>query len=177
MKTYFKLKYNLIRALLYLFILPKKGYGVEIGVWKGRNAKMLYYLTRPKELVLIDPYISKLCHAIYQPVASQWEMDRMCDKVYLWTIPKEGVWLWVTPSKRAAINIFECPDWIYIDGNHFDVYNDLTNWYNNVREGGIIMGDDYGNRGYPKVKEDVDRFCKERGLKLHKLHFQYWFKK
>ena len=176
MKTYFKLKYNLIRALLYLFILPKKGYGVEIGVWKGRNAKMLYYLTRPKELVLIDPYISVLCHAIYQPVASQLEMDKMYWRVVAWC-NKRKVLIYRRTSKCESETIHLDFNWAYIDGNHFDVYNDLTNWYPHIKEGGIIMGDDYGNKGYPKVKEDVDRFCEERGLKLHKLHFQYWFKK
>ena len=176
MMLYFVIKYNLIRALLYLFVLPKKGYGVEIGVWKGFNAKMLYYLTSPEGMVLVDPYISVLCHAIYQPVASQAEMDKMYFKVLHWC-NKKKILIYRRTSKCVSETIHLTFDWAYIDGNHFDVYNDLIRWYKNVREGGIIMGDDYGNKGYPKVKEDVDRFCKEKGLKLHKLHFQYWFKK
>ena len=177
MMLYFAFKYNLIRALLYLFVLPKKGYGVEIGVWKGWNAKMLYYLTRPEELVLIDPYKSDLCHAVYQPVASQTEMNKMYRRVVAWSRYKPVLIYRETSEDMSGYTYAGGLDWIYIDGNHFDVYNDLTNWYENVKKGGIIMGDDYGCKGYPKVKENVDRFCKERGIKLHKLHFQYWFKK
>lgn len=173
---YFKIKYNFIRALLYLFILPKKGYGVEIGVWRGWNAKMLYYLTRPNELVLIDPYDPSFCDEVYEPVHSQEEMGSMFSRVCRWERSKRNVCIYRVTSKEASFFIYTGGlDWVYIDGDHFDVYNDLTQWYSNVREGGIIMGDDYDNKGYPKIKEDVDRFCKERGLKLHKFHFQFWF--
>jgi len=175
MMVYFAIKYNLIRAILYLILFKKRGYGVEIGVWKGWNAKMIYYLTRPKELVLIDPYSSLLCNEVYQPIYSQLKMDRMFEKVLRWSTNK-FVLLYRETSKEMSHYTYEL-DWIYIDGNHFDVYNDLTIWYDKVKEGGIIMGDDYGNKGYPLVREDVDRFCKERGLKLNKFHFQYWFKK
>lgn len=173
---YFKIKYNLIRALLYLFILPKKGCGVEIGVWEGWNAKMLYYLARPYRLVLIDPYDRELCDEVYHPAYPQGEYDKMYRRVRKWERPKKNVGLYRGTSKEASFWI-GAKDWAYVDGDHSDVYNDLTRWYDNLREGGIIMGDDYDNKSYPLVKEDVDRFCKERGLKLHRLHFQFWFKK
>lgn len=177
MMLYFAFKYNLIRAILYLRLFKKRGYGAEIGVWKGWNAKLIYYLTRPKELVLIDPYAAHLCNAVYQPVPSQEEMDKMYNVVRDWTVAKP-ILLFREPSEDMSRYIYTGKlDWIYIDGDHFNVYQDLSLWYDNIKTGGIIMGDDYGVKGYPKVKEDVDRFCSERGLKLHKLHFQYWFKK
>ena len=177
MMVYFAIKYNLIRAILYLILFKKRGYGIEIGVWKGWNAKMLYRLTRPKELGLIDPYVSSFCNEVYQPVYSQLKMDKMFEKVLRWTSDKP-VLLYRRTSRGMCERVYpHTLDWIYIDGDHFDVYNDLTIWYNKVKQGGIIMGDDYDNKGYPLVKKGVDRFCTERGLKLHKFHFQYWFKK
>ena len=173
---YFILKYNLIRALLYLFIFPKNGYGVEIGVWRGRNAKMLYYFARPNELTLVDPYESGLCDEVYQPVYPQDQMDKMYFKVMHWC-NKKGVLIYRRTSGFMSKYLGHYFDWVYIDGDHSDVYNDLNCWYHNLKDGGIIMGDDYGNKGYPLVKEDVDRFCKEKGIKLHRLHFQFWFKK
>ena len=67
-------------------------------------------------------------------------------------------------------------DWIYIDADHEDLYNDLTNWYDNIKEGGIIMGDDYGNE-YPQIEVDLKRFCEERNLKYKTFHYQWWLKK
>ena len=38
-------------------------------------------------------------------------------------------------------------DWLYIDALHTKeaLYNDLTMWWNKVRPGGLISGDDYGD--------------------------------
>jgi len=174
MMLYFSIKYNLIRAVLYIILFKKRGYGAEIGVWKGWNAKMIYHLTKPEEFILIDPYHSFSCDGVYPP---QSEMDGIFARLLDWAFDKPILVYRKTSKEMSAYTYCGGLDWIYIDGNHFDVYNDLTNWYDNVKEGGIIMGDDYGNKGYPLVKKDVDKFCEERGIKLHKFHFQWWFKR
>lgn len=175
---YFKIKYNLIRAVLFFLLFKRKGYGVELGVWKGLSAKMIYYLTKPDEFILVDPYKVELCNEVYTKILPQHIFDKMYEKVYRWVFNRTNVLLYRNTSKQIAEYIFTGGlDWIYIDADHFDVYNDLTNWYPHIKKGGIIMGDDYGCKGYPKVKKDVDRFCKERGIKLNKFHFQFWFKK
>lgn len=175
---YFKIKYNLIRAILFLLILPKRGFVAEVGVWKGVSAKMLYYLTLPQQLRLVDPYQADLCDEVYQKRLPDYELNYMYLRVKKWSENKRITFHKMT-SKEASDLVDETRHllhYVYLDGDHFDVYNDLNNWIRNVRKGGIIMGDDYGNKGYPKVKQDVDRFCKERGIKLKHFHYQFWFK-
>jgi len=176
MRLYFHLKYNLIRALLFLILFSKKGYGAEIGVWEGFGAKLIYNLSRPRQLHLIDPYEAKRCDKVYSDKIP--DMDKMYEKVKEWSKNKY-ITLHRDTSQNVAKKIDELKHWldfVYIDGDHFDVYNDLTYWYDNVKPNGIIMGDDYGVKGYPQIKKDVDRFCKEREIKLHHIHFQFWFR-
>ena len=164
----FKIKYYLARIFLYLFVLPKNSHGAEIGVRKGGNAKLLYYLTAPKELCLVDNYNETNLY-------SKQESNLMHDSVLLWACCKD-VFLYRETSKKCSQRILWNLDWIYIDSDHMDLYNDLTYWYDNVKTGGIFMGDDYGT-AYPQVKKDLNKFCKEKNIKLKTLHYQWWFRK
>jgi len=64
-------------------------------------------------------------------------------------------------------------DLIYVDASHEeeDVYQDLTDYIECLRPGGILFGDDYGWDG---VRLAVDRFVKEQGFKLQFLEDK-WF--
>jgi len=164
----FRIKYYFVRILLYLFILPKGAYCMELGVRKGGNAKLLYYTTRPDEMVLVDSYKEN-------DLYTQEEIESMYNKVMKW-IKGKYVILERTTSKEASTWIYAGGlDWIYIDADHWDLYNDLTYWYLNMREGGVIMGDDYCDE-FPEIKTDLDKFCEERGIKYKTLHCQWWFK-
>ena len=166
-KTKFKIVYYSTRILLYLFVLPKKSYGAEIGVRWGGNAKLLYYLTRPKELILVDSYEEYHIH-------SRQAIKRMYSGVIEW-LDDKPVYLLMIASHLASWRVGKL-DWVYIDADHTDLYNDLSCWYGNVNNGGIVMGDDYGS-AYPEIKTALDRFCKERNLKYKTLHYQWWLRK
>ena len=172
-KIKFKIIYYSTRILLYLFVLPKKSYGAEIGVRWGGNAKLLYYLTRPMELILVDSYEELEIH-------SPEVIKGMIDRVQKW-VRNRNILLYKESSKETSTWYFEYRgfsflDWVYIDADHEDLYNDLTYWYDNLCDGGIIMGDDYGS-AYPQIKVDLKRFCTERNLKYKTLHYQWWLKK
>ena len=114
----FKVKYYLARIYLYLFILPKRATGVEVGVYKGSNAKLLYYLTKPKMLWLIDSY--------KESKYTQAETNKIIETVREW-IKGKYIFLLLGTSEKFSKNIYnDCIDWIYIDGDHFDLYNDLN---------------------------------------------------
>lgn len=162
----FGIKRNLSRLFLYFFILPGKAFGVEIGVWRGNNAKLLYAAANPNILVLVDPYLESF--------RKLEERKEAYERVKRWTEGRRA--LVVRLKSEIASDYFKNIDWIYIDGDHKDLYSDLLYWYHNVRPGGIICGDDYSD-AFPEVKEDVKLFCQENGLKLHTLHYQWWFKK
>lgn len=57
-------------------------------------------------------------------------------------------------------------DYLYIDADHhYDaVLADLDAWVPHVRPGGVIAGDDYGNRSFPGVRQAWDDFGRAHGL-------------
>lgn len=61
-------------------------------------------------------------------------------------------------------------DMVYLDASHdYDsVFKDLVNWYDILKKGGIIFGDDYGNTvAWPGVKSAVDDFAQINLINLN----------
>lgn len=56
-------------------------------------------------------------------------------------------------------------NWVYVDANHSyeSCKRDLVNSVDIIKPGGIILGDDYGNK--PGVTKAVDEFVRETGFK------------
>ena len=64
-------------------------------------------------------------------------------------------------SKNAANQFSNCSiDFMMIDAGHTyeDVTNDLNIWYNKIKPGGYITGDDYGGTYFPGVTRAADEF-------------------
>jgi len=61
-------------------------------------------------------------------------------------------------------------DMVYIDANHSyeGVQADLSAWYDKVKPGGIISGDDYGGATFPGVTQAVDEFIARNHLTLQR---------
>lgn len=57
-------------------------------------------------------------------------------------------------------------DVVYIDASHEagETFMELALYYDVLRDGGVLFGDDY--HGFPAVKKDVDYFCTVTGVKL-----------
>ena len=57
-------------------------------------------------------------------------------------------------------------DVVYIDASHEagETFMELSLYYDLVRPGGVVFGDDY--HGFPAVKRDVDLFCEVKGCAL-----------
>jgi hypothetical protein len=129
--------------------------GVEIGVYKGRNAKEILDNLDIKKLYLVDNWSRKYggeekCKAVL--------------KEYLHKI----VWL-RGRSEKMAVNIKEKLDFAYVDGGHTEhqVTMDLNVYYPMVKKGGLICGHDYQG-GKPKgVNVAVDAFFKSKKLEVH----------
>lgn len=69
---------------------------------------------------------------------------------------------------QAARTWREPIDYLYIDADHSEaaVLADLEAWVPHVRPGGLIAGDDYGNRSFPGVKRAWDAFEAAHGLQF-----------
>lgn len=134
--------------------------GVEIGIWDGGNASVAIPYIKPKKYYMVDPYREwDGCKF------KQCEFDSVYSKMFskFSTIP-EAVIL-KTTSLEASKIIENDLDFVYIDGAH-DYENkilDLKIWYNKIRKGGIICGDDYL---IPSVIKAVDDFAAEMSIKF-----------
>jgi SAM-dependent methyltransferase len=67
-------------------------------------------------------------------------------------------------------------DLIYIDGSHEeeDVHQDLTAWWDLVRPGGVLFGDDWAWDG---VRLAVESFARERHSPIEHLHDKWLLRK
>jgi hypothetical protein len=152
---------------------------VEIGIAGGHFTKQIVATVRGLEsLHCIDPW--KHFETGYEDACnlSQAEQDeryrQFCKDVEddYRIIPVRAM-----SHDAAAITDPDTIDFIYLDANHsFDaVMRDLTCWWPNLKSGGIFAGHDYlkGNgKGYA-VRDAVDAFASERGIKVHQTMHEY----
>lgn len=129
-------------------VMPKGGRCAEIGVWEGDFSAEILNITKPKELVLIDPW-DLLAEREEEHTHSQHNdavrMREKFDQVAggLGRLPN------CTLRKGFSAEVLESYpdhyfDWVYIDGNHlYDfVLEDIMIAAHKVRPGGIVAGDD-----------------------------------
>jgi hypothetical protein len=155
-----------------LDLLPKRGVGAEIGVWKGDFSERILEVVRPARLHLIDPwravageeyegawYGGKLgegqaeMDALHEAVLRRFERERRKGVVEVHRLP----------AGEAAARFADGElDFVYVDGDHRyeGVRADLEAYAPKVRRGGLIAGDDYGVAGWWEdgVTRAVDEF-------------------
>lgn len=168
-----------------LLRLPPDSVGVEIGVDEGDFSAQILEVAEPRKLYLMDPWehhndatYRESCYGGLE--RGQREMNEKYDKV-LGRFQKE-----ISYSKiiihRAYSDVMEgfedgSFDWAYIDANHqYEfVAADLERCHRKVKSSGVILGDDYGIRGWfdSGVAKAVDEFVNENSLKLRVDFTQY----
>jgi hypothetical protein len=127
--------------------------GVEIGVAKGENAKVMLNALPIKKLYLIDPYVNN-------PFRS--------DRVRF--IKKK--------SEHAVADVPDNLDFVYIDGDHSyeACKKDIELYYPKVRSGGVIGGHDFGILNLGVIKAVLE-FRDKTGLELQGRGLEWWFVK
>jgi len=142
--------------------------GVEVGVWKGSNAKDMLEFLPIKKLYLVDPYLHYNNYNDYK----EDDMDEMYLKVKKKFEPfGDKVELIRKMSFDALDNIPDECDFIYIDANHAYefVKKDLELFYPKVKKGGILGGHDYHYLRHPGVTKAVDEFCNNINSKIYSM--------
>ncbi|MVO17334.1 glycosyltransferase family 2 protein [Parasedimentitalea huanghaiensis] len=129
-------------------VMPKGGRCAEIGVWEGDFSAEILNITKPKELVLIDPWDLLAVREEEHTHSQHNDAVRMREK-----FDQVAGGLGQLPNcvlrKGFSAEVLESYpdhyfDWVYIDGNHlYDfVLEDIMIAARKVRPGGIIAGDD-----------------------------------
>ena len=145
---------------LLLKTLPKYSIGLEIGVHKGEFSQKILKLIKPKKLHLVDPWYyyqeQTYEHSLYggKVGKNQQEMDtryRLVTQRFADEIKSGQVEVHRDFSNNICQDFGDSYfDWIYIDGNHLYEYvkQDLELYYDKVKTGGFITGDDYFKGGW-----------------------------
>lgn len=146
---------------------------VEIGVYKGYNSINILKELNVKSFTAIDPYISD---GEYQEEINQWlakAKEYAFEKIMKYKFNTKIIFIY-KPSEQAHHLIKEQLDFIYIDGDHSEkeCYKDISNYWDKIKEGGILAGHDFNLEG---VSRAVYKFATENNLKVFNLGVDWWY--
>ena len=148
-----------LKALTLLHSIQVKAM-VEIGVFKGKNAKMLRELFPQAHLYLIDPWSPDSSYLNRGgPVATQYKIysDAFSN---VKTMFKNDLRTTIIrkPSTMAATDVPSNLDLVFIDANHdyTCVKQDILTYLPKLKSRSILAGHNYGHHRLPGVKKAVD---------------------
>ncbi|MBN8458940.1 MAG: class I SAM-dependent methyltransferase [Verrucomicrobia bacterium] len=166
---------------------------IEVGTWKGGSA-----LTMARELSARNSDAEIVCVDTWLGALEMW-MDLGDDTRYgaldlrhgfpslyyrfLANVARAGEQDRITPFPVPSVTAAQwCAlrgiraDLVYIDASHEedDVYQDLVVWWDQVRAGGVLFGDDWTWDG---VRLAVQRFAGEERLTVRHSHDKWFLKK
>jgi hypothetical protein len=149
---------------------------VEVGVWKGGS--VITMARRMKELevdgvvIAVDTWLGAFEHWLN----SEWQASLRLEcgypslyKTFAANVVDQGLQDYVVPLPLDSVNASTVlrakglvADLLHIDGGHdFQaVTSDLTMWWPMLRQGGLLLGDDYHPYGetWPEVRQGFHHF-------------------
>ena len=152
-------------SILPQVFLKERGYkiGCEIGIFTGGHAEFILANSTVEKLYCIDPYITP--RDVLKNVTDGFNKSywQACwDTMYYYAVDKLSAFgdraqFIRLPAEQAVIMIADYSlDFVFIDGDHSyaAVLSDCTNYYDKVRSGGMISGDDYNMDGPGRAIRD-----------------------
>jgi predicted O-methyltransferase YrrM len=151
---------------------------VEVGVWKGASLIHMANICRARGwgtvLYGVDAWVNSVGFMIGNPPESQipvdWQEPTMYEQ-FLFNVKMSGheeriipVWNFTRWAADCLRHWGVVADLLYIDAAHDEdaVLDDLRRYWEILRPGGIMFGDDYSPT-YCGVPQALQRFCKEKG--------------
>lgn len=166
---------------------------IEVGTWKGASAHNMINICNNSglktDIICIDTWLGSNDTLWLDPsFRNSLRLKNGYPRIFwqfVYNMVKAGVMDSVYPLpmtstaayyllKRFGLEV----DLIYIDAGHEhdEVYTDLSLYYNLLRPGGVIFGDDY-SAGWPGVVSATNKFVAEKQLVLTALHGKCLFTK
>jgi hypothetical protein len=129
--------------------------GAEVGVFRGINAKNLLDNLNFKTIYLVDPYQPYNDFDNTQSLidARQIALDTMLG------YPNQIEWLY--EKSLDAVTKMPPLDFAYLDNSHryLDVLTEIPKWYDKLKLGGLLCGDDFVKSGSYKDMEVSGAVC------------------
>jgi predicted O-methyltransferase YrrM len=143
--------------------------GAEIGVLEGKFSEILCRELPDATIYSIDKWEF---YPLYKNFRRSWMYEPIYKKAKETLAPYKNNVI-IREWSMDALKQFEdnSLDFVFIDANHEfqHITNDIAEWRNKVRSGGIISGHDFGKSPHPKetfchVKDVVEAWTKARGI-------------
>lgn len=156
--------------------------GAEIGVQKGRHARIILNGLNMKRLVLVDIWDSRVTnpgrlhrYTEANPAKERYKKEMM-ERVGFEPNVEICEAYSVDACNKYSDGLFH---FVYIDACHRykAVLEDCRCWYPKIKKGGVIGGHDYNNPECPSVNRAVQEFANESGLKLCVGVWDWWLVK
>lgn len=159
---------------------------IELGSWKGASALHMVELLRQKNLICpvlcVDTWLGTIESAVsnpnpncYVPIPRSYGFPTLYYQ-FLANVMYKGAENYIVPIPMHSTGAFKLfkhwqvlADLVYIDGSHEeeDVYADLSNYWQLLKSGGIVLLDDYDPYSFPGVFIAVQRFARRNSLPIH----------
>ena len=147
--------------------LPFNSVFVEIGSWFGKSTN--YMAKRIKEskknihFTTIDTWKGSQSEDLHKKIVDSFGGDIFYEFVDNSILSENyAVMNFIKDTSKNASNQFwnNSIDFLMIDGGHEyeDVIEDVSTWYNKIKPGGYIAGDDYGTNIFHGVTTAVDEY-------------------
>jgi len=166
---------------------------IEVGTWKGASAYNMIRICNniglKTDIICVDTWLgSNDILWIDENLRKSLRLDQGYPRIFwqfIYNMIKAGVMDFVYPlpmTSSAAYHLLKHfgiqVDMIYLDAGHehSEVYTDLTMYYNLLRPGGIMFGDDY-EATWPGVVSATNQFVAEKQVVLTALHGKFLFTK
>ena len=155
---------------------------VEVGTWLGKSAN--YLISKVKELkkevnfITVDTFKGTEDEELHQNIVGAFNGDVFYEFIDNTVLSNNyGSFNIIKDTSHNAANQFsnDSIDYIMLDAGHSyeDVTNDIKIWYNKIKPGGIISGDDYGGSYFPGVTKAADEYF----YKQFNRGFRSWYRK
>ncbi|MCS6958990.1 MAG: class I SAM-dependent methyltransferase [Pseudanabaenaceae cyanobacterium SKYGB_i_bin29] len=169
---------------------------IEVGTWKGASAIHMVDILKSHGIVCpvlcVDTWLGGLEVAKDNPISylgvtvpRRYGYSQLYFQ-FLANVMHRQAQNYIVPIPLHAVAAFKLllywrvsADLIYVDASHEeeDVYADLSNYWQLLRSGGVLLGDDYPDPRFPGVYAAVNRFAKENNLEIQSEGNKFWFKK
>jgi hypothetical protein len=146
---------------------------VEVGIGYGFHAKEILDNTSVEKLYLVDPMEYYPNDGFATDVINYGGFEKLVKNIKIHLNKDEDRYTWFRCKSLNVTNEQipdESVDAIFIDGDHSyeSVTNDLLFWWNKLKKGGWLLGDDYDSC-WPETKQAVDDFALKQKLKIEFL--------
>ena len=141
--------------------IPKNSIGIEIGIYQGNWSKKIIETSNPKEFWLIDNWFCQSRAMLEFLKKRKYFLENNC-------VLKEGNFEILYEMGEIPNQYF---DWIYLDAEHSYEKTSifLPMCFNMLKQGGVLIGDDYSNT-FKGLTKAVDEFIIEN---RHTIHVHY----